>query len=71
MTKPEILPCPFCGSSDVELCVTSNFSWCECQNCEAESCSKETKEEALIQWNTRAPQASEWLPIEREKDNAK
>jgi ribosomal protein L37AE/L43A len=32
----ELLPCPFCGSTNVELCNTHTASyWVECQDCEA------------------------------------
>ena len=39
MTTPqELLPCPFCGSEDVELQNTHTASfWVKCNQCEAEA----------------------------------
>lgn len=33
-----VLPCPFCGGSNIELCNTHTPSyWMECQDCEAQA----------------------------------
>lgn len=35
--EDKILPCPFCGSHDIELCNTHTPSyWMECQECDAQ-----------------------------------
>jgi len=55
---PELKPCPFCGSTDVELfvpqyCVT-------CNGCGVHTSVCETRGDAISEWNRRA---SQWRPI--------
>lgn len=38
ITDEKVLPCPFCGSTDIELCNTHAPSyWLECQGCGAQA----------------------------------
>ncbi len=52
---PELLPCPFCGGSEIEICHTSLY-WGQCGNfdCGANTGGEETPELAIAQWNARA-----------------
>lgn len=65
MTEPtELLPCPFCGSSnvvhyEVEGRANHHFECCECL---AASMCKTTYQEALAAWNTRTPQPTQSAP---------
>ena len=52
--------CPFCGSSDIERCETVVI-WFSCNNCFAETNSRESEQEAADAWNQRQ---GEWQPIE-------
>ncbi len=47
---PELKPCPFCGSDDVEL---HGDAWVTCEDCGAETIYCETPEEAIGHWNKR------------------
>lgn len=62
-----LLPCPFCGGTNLELANTWTASyWIECQDCEAQISgvayepneSREAHElsaaSAIVKWNTRA-----------------
>jgi len=60
-TEIKLLPCPFCGDSEwLELGnIYNNPAYkftVSCKTCGAESCDKETAEEAAAAWNRRAPQ---------------
>lgn len=48
----ELKPCPFCGSSRVE--VVGHFPFVRCKECEAETDNYDDKEAAAEAWNTRA-----------------
>ena len=65
MTTPTLLPCPFCGSSDVSYHAETLYSFVVCGKCEAEgpaiSCDETgAMEQAAAAWNQR----SAWQPIE-------
>ena len=49
---PELKPCPFCGSSRVEI--AGYFPFVRCKGCEARTGSYDDKEAAIKAWNTRA-----------------
>ena len=59
---PEMLPCPFCGSSDVRLRhhQAAQMSWVSCVSCglEAPSETGVTDDEAAAYWNRRAALSS-------------
>ena len=64
----ELLPCPFCGGTDVSVEEGSTFRWAVaiCNNCDAAAPEaraihgdkKKTQEAALTEWNRRASPAS-------------
>lgn len=49
---PTLLPCPFCGSSNVET-VSLPMWTITCRSCLAGSCLRETVEGAVEAWNRR------------------
>ena len=57
--KGELLPCPFCGSKDIDygICTgtVSGFDYIECQNCffEITGVSSYNLEHVRKKWNTR------------------
>tara|TARA_Y100000593_G_C4104830_1_gene235054 strand:- start:201 stop:380 length:180 start_codon:yes stop_codon:yes gene_type:complete len=53
--EPEVKPCPFCGSHDVQHeCLSSiNLFWIECWGCGASGGSGESFAEAIEKWNYR------------------
>lgn len=59
----ELLPCPFCGGTDIIL----NGYWCadfkgfyaRCLNCEVSGTPKGTKRSAIKAWNTRTQKEGE------------
>lgn len=57
----KLLPCPFCGGSDVHLRQhpPAQMSWVSCVSCglEAPSETGVTDEEAVTYWNRRTPSA--------------
>ena len=61
----EIMPCPFCGSKNVEMSgyedkeyqCFSNF-WVKCDGCGAMGSGKNTKEEARLSWNETSRRAN-------------
>lgn len=53
----ELLSCPFCGSSRVE--VVGHFPFVRCKECEAETDNYDDKEAAAEAWNTRAERTCE------------
>ncbi len=60
----ELLPCPFCGGTDVNLHHSAKafMSWISCKSCglDAPSETGVTDEEAITYWNTRpAPAATD------------
>ena len=64
MTTPTLLPCPFCGSSDVSYHAETLYSFVVCGKCEAEgpaiSCDETgAMEQAASAWNQR----SAWQPL--------
>jgi transcription elongation factor Elf1 len=52
----KLLPCPFCGASEVKLYQNCNMSWVACISCglEAPSETGVTNVQAVNYWNTRA-----------------
>lgn len=55
----KLLPCPFCGGTDVNLRqhLATNMSWVSCGECGLEAPSETgwTDDHAIEYWNTRAP----------------
>ncbi|WP_082666619.1 Lar family restriction alleviation protein [Acetobacter senegalensis] len=48
-------PCPFCGSEDISAPHPGDINtWAVCLTCMAEGPVKDTGQEALDAWNTRA-----------------
>jgi hypothetical protein len=59
----ELLPCPFCGGSNIEA--LDNFDWVCCQDCGASL--EDVEPSARELWNTRPSSvayATVWQPIE-------
>jgi Lar family restriction alleviation protein len=54
----ELLPCPFCGSIDID-CADAGYKtdvwFVQCNNCCTTFPHFDSKEEAIIAWNTRTP----------------
>lgn len=54
--KIELLPCPFCGDSNVRVYIKGvdrvKYGAC-CENCDARAGRKPTKKEAAEAWNRR------------------
>ena len=67
----ELLPCPFCGG-EVEMLNYSPKEWLvSCKQCSGMVEKwRETKEEAIEQWNTRKPIDRIMEQLEEEKDIA-
>lgn len=57
--KPELLPCPFCGNAEPVAYEQTYYAWVQCRECDAEGPAKDTGQEAIEAWNTRAPASSE------------
>lgn len=53
--RGELLPCPFCGSEEVESELVCGEYFVRCNACNASSGFEETTEECVRNWNTRAP----------------
>lgn len=53
--RGELLPCPFCGSEEVEAELVCGEYFVTCNACNASSGFEETTEECVRKWNTRAP----------------
>ena len=56
---PELLPCPFCGSTDLRYdgywCTDFDGFYVRCLNCDSAGSPKGTKKAARKAWNTRTP----------------
>jgi Lar family restriction alleviation protein len=52
---PELLPCPFCGSTDLTLDnLTDVDDFCvECDGCQIQQIANYTRDEAIRRWNRR------------------
>jgi Lar family restriction alleviation protein len=62
MTKEELdklLPCPFCGGTEVRLCSAMNEVWVRCYSCNATSPLLWDDKKAIKFWNTRSPSRRE------------
>lgn len=54
--KEKILPCPFCGCVEVEVCRTNpRACWIRCAGCGADAESNRTRKIAIENWNRRFP----------------
>ena len=54
MKTSEAKPCPFCGSSDIEIEQTNPEAiWFRCNDCGAETESESHIDDALRNWNMR------------------
>lgn len=60
--KPELLPCPFCGSDNLDACFEPGFEpptfIIDCNDCHG-SLPNFDKDECIKLWNTRAPSKCE------------
>lgn len=50
----ELKPCPFCGFQHPTTIESGGRAYVECPLCRAGTSSRETEEEAMAAWNTRA-----------------
>lgn len=71
MEAPELKPCPFCGgeckldSSEMGAArEVWHFVWCP--TCKITGGLRKSSEEALLMWNTRAPQEPQWEQMTEE-----
>ena len=57
MNNPELLPCPFCGSDDVNLYVSrwSMEIYVQCNTCLCRGPEQVEGDIAILDWNNRAP----------------
>lgn len=55
--RPELLPCPFCGSDNLTLSnLLDDDDWSvNCNVCDIQQIANYTKAEAAAQWNMRLP----------------
>lgn len=59
MKAADIKPCPFCGSSNIEVKQTNPQAiWFGCEDCGAETSSEDHIDRALELWNQRAEPAN-------------
>jgi Lar family restriction alleviation protein len=71
MKKKVILSCPFCGSTEVEICRTNEFAcWICCGSCGAASESNKTRAGAIKNWNRRFPPKQATVVDDQDKDRA-
>ena len=57
--ESELLPCPFCGGTDVDVMFACNIVYVGCRDCNAEGGKWRTEKTAVKHWNRRAlPQPS-------------
>jgi Lar family restriction alleviation protein len=56
MTKEPLLPCPFCGSYNVEMKGQHAPEWwVRCKDCNAASATRPMRQQAAQNWNRREP----------------
>ncbi len=59
MNTEDLLPCPFCGSTNINAAPKRGFpKQCLCEDCRAEGPGKVTTEEAIAAWNGRSNKLS-------------
>lgn len=63
LTSESLLPCPFCGSSDLTLdnLVDEDDYFVSCGGCQVQQIASYTREEAVRRWNRRAGQVTHQL----------
>lgn len=54
--RPDLNPCPFCGSTHLELCnlVDERDFYVHCEDCGVQQIADHTEAEAILLWNKRA-----------------
>jgi hypothetical protein len=62
-----LLPCPFCGSKNVTICIAPCGYVVECDDCLCRTDYRDTRKSAVESWTTRTPQAalSSQAPVTR------
>lgn len=52
--KVKLMPCPFCGNTDIEVAFCNGDHWAMCRECKSSTEMRSTKAVAIECWNTRA-----------------
>lgn len=62
MSEIKLKPCPFCGGeAKISTCdwgYSVKEYWCYCSSCGCETQKYHSKEDAIVQWNTRTSMAN-------------
>lgn len=64
--KPELLPCPFCQTTDLSIFDQRGIAWIQCNACDADGSAKDDLPEAVAAWNNR-PASSEQQAAQQEQ----